>query len=432
MKKVLIITYHWPPGGGSPVLRWLKFSKYLREEGWEPVIYTSLDGEYPHIDHSNEKDIPENITVYRTKVWEPYRIYKLFTGQKKEEKISTGFLTENKKPKLTEKISVWVRGNFFIPDARKFWVKPSVRYLKKKLRENPVDAIVSTGPPHTVHLIARKLKLQLNIPWIADFRDPWTNIDFYHKLMLTKCGDRKHKKMEQKVLKSADITLTVSWNWAKDFQKLGSIRTEVIPNGFDEDDFNVPDIPLDKKFVITHIGSFNEDRNPATLWIVLSELSNDEEFRKDLVIRLIGKVDFKVIDAIKQAGLETNLKKVDYIEHAQVLKELKRSPVLLLPINNTPNLQGIIPGKLFEYLASRRPILMIGPENGDSARIIKESKSGFTFSYDAKEKMQEEILNMYNNFKKNRLVLPDSEINTYSKVNQTRQLAQLLSSIQNK
>ncbi|MBE9481851.1 MAG: glycosyl transferase family 1, partial [Bacteroidetes bacterium] len=175
MKKVLIITYYWPPSGGAGVQRWLKFVKYLREFGWEPIVYTPENPEAPDIDNSLEKDIPDNLTVIKRKIWEPYTAYKKFIGQEKEQKINAGFLSENKKPKLSENISVWIRGNFFIPDARKFWIKPSVKFLTNYLKNNPVDAMISSGPPHSMHMIALGLKQRLGIPWLADFRDPWTN-----------------------------------------------------------------------------------------------------------------------------------------------------------------------------------------------------------------------------------------------------------------
>ncbi|MEA3317025.1 MAG: glycosyl transferase family 1, partial [Bacteroidota bacterium] len=184
-KKVLIITYYWPPSGGAGVQRWLKFAKFLPKYGWNPIIYTPENGEIPVTDKSLHKDISKETKVIKRKIWEPYTWYKKFIGQKNNQKINVGFLSENQKPKFTEKISVWIRGNFFIPDARKFWIKPSVKFLKTYLKNNNVDAIISTGPPHSMHLIAMQLQKKLNLPWIADFRDPWTNIDFYEDLLLT-------------------------------------------------------------------------------------------------------------------------------------------------------------------------------------------------------------------------------------------------------
>ena len=191
MNRVLIISYYWPPSGGAGVQRWLKFSKYLRDFGWEPVIYTPENPESPDVDKSLLKDIPPGIEVIKKQIWEPYDAYKRFIGQKKDEKIQAGFLSEKKRNPLFENISVWIRGNFFIPDARRFWIKPSIRFLIKYLAAHPVNAIVSTGPPHSMHLIALGLKKKLNIPWLADFRDPWTTIDFYHQLHLTRQADKK-------------------------------------------------------------------------------------------------------------------------------------------------------------------------------------------------------------------------------------------------
>ena len=180
MRRVLIITYYWPPSGGSGVQRWLKMSKYLPENGWQPVIYTADDAEYPVEDKSLEKDVAPETEVIRRPIVEPYSFYKKFLGIKKGEKVKAGFINEGaKKTGWKESLSVWLRGNLFIPDARCWWIKPSVRYLKKYLKEHPVDAMISTGPPHSMHLIARALHKKFNIPWVADFRDPWTDIDFY-------------------------------------------------------------------------------------------------------------------------------------------------------------------------------------------------------------------------------------------------------------
>ncbi|MFI5134679.1 MAG: hypothetical protein ACHQD9_02380, partial [Chitinophagales bacterium] len=186
MKKVLILTYYWPPSGGAGVQRWLKMVKYLPQFGWQPIVYTAKDAEYPIHDPSLEKDVPKEAEVIRQKIWEPYDLYKKFIGQKKEEKVYSGFLSEKKKPGFAQRASVWIRGNLFIPDARCFWIKPSRKFLISYLKKNPVDAMVSTGPPHTTHMIALGIKKKLNIPWIVDFRDPWTQIDFYNQLHLTR------------------------------------------------------------------------------------------------------------------------------------------------------------------------------------------------------------------------------------------------------
>jgi len=430
MKKVLIITYYWPPSGGAGVQRWLKFVKYLGQFGWEPIVYTPENPEAPAIDTSLLKDIPANITVLKQPIWEPYNLYKGFIGQKKGEKINASFLTEKKKPGLAEKISVWIRGNWFIPDARKFWIKPSVKFLSDYLKKNHVDVIVSTGPPHSMHLIALGLRKQLNIPWLADFRDPWTDIDFYDKLMLTKGSDEMHKNLERDVLKTADCILAVGWKMAEDLKKIGGRNIEVIPNGFDEDDFPNREIKLDEKFSISHIGAMNADRNPSMLWTALSELLTEKEsLRNDLNIHFIGKTDYSVLNDLDKFQLSPYVTKTEYLPHEKTTQAMQTSQILLLALNNTPNTMGVISGKLFEYLAANRPILAIGKENGDAARIIKESGAGTVCDFEDKTKMKKEIGQLYELFKQKNLTIASSNIDRYSRKVQAGTLAGLLDRI---
>ena len=431
IKKVLIITYYWPPSGGAGVQRWLKFVKYLREYGWEPVVFTVEGGEVPVLDYSLKKDIPDNVEVLREPIWEPYTFYKKIIGQKKEDKIQTGFLTENKKPKLMERFSIWVRGNLFIPDARKFWIKPSVKNLSNYLNENKVDAIVSNGPPHTTHMIGLALKNKFNIPWLADFRDPWTNIDFYDKLMLSKWADKKHHRLEDAVIKHADALVTVSPNWAKDFKDKSKRDFNVIYNGFDEKDFTDKEVELDQKFSIVHIGSMNKDRNPHNLWKVLGEICSEiEGFSKDLEIKMVGPTDIAIKKALHENNLNENLNKIDYVPHSEVVTYLLGAQLLLLPINDTPNSLGVIPGKLFEYLAARRPIICIGPLKGDSCRIINETEAGYTFSFNNKSDLKTTLISLYNEFTETgKVECSSNSIEKFSRRNLTGQMAELLNEI---
>lgn len=428
MKRVLIITYYWPPSGGGGVQRWLKFVKYLREFGWEPVVYTPENPEAPAIDYSLKADIPDNLTVIKIKIWEPYSFYKKITGLNPDNKIKTGFLTEKKKPSLTENISVWIRGNFFIPDARKFWIKPSVRFLSKYLTENPVNAIISTGPPHSMHMIALGIKQNLGIPWLADFRDPWTNIDFYDQLKLSRFADMKHRRLEKKVLTSADKIITVSWNWTKDFEKLGAKNIEVITNGFDPDDFTFLQDENDnqKNFEICHIGSMNKDRNPFKLWEALKELCDTlDGFAERLKITFIGQTDISVKESLKENKLLNYTVFEEYKPHKEVLKIAKNATVLLLALNDTPNVEGIIPGKLFEYLALQRPVLCIGSTTGDSAKIIRETNSGVVVGFDRKK----DIINFFRDMYKRPGVLRETnriKIEKYSRKELTAKITQIL------
>ena len=433
MRKFLIITYYWPPSGGAGVQRWLKFIKYLRQFGWEPIVYTPENGEIPVTDKSLEKDIPENLTVLKQPIWEPYSVYKKLVGQKKEEKINTGFLTEKNKPRLVEKISVWIRGNFFIPDARKFWIKPSVKFLTNYLQKNQIDIIISSGPPHSMHLIAAELKKAMNIKWIADFRDPWTDIDFYEDLMLTKWADKKHHELEKMVLLNADRVICIGETMKNELaQKVenGLNKFEVISNGYDEDDLSTGVIEMDKKFSIAHIGTMVKSRNPQILWRTLSQLTKeDENFANTLEIKLVGKIDITITKSIEQYNLQKFLKKTEYLSHAEIIKVQQQSQVLLLLINDTKNAKGILTGKFFEYLSAKRPILAIGPENGDAAKILSETGSGVISEFNNEGVLKKNILHYYELFKIGNLKIESKETHQYSRRELTKKLSNILSSL---
>jgi len=430
MKKVLIITYYWPPMGGGGVQRWLKTTKYLREFGWEPVIFTTENAEISMYDESLISDIQSGTEVIRVPIWEPFGLYKILMG-KKNEKINPGFLQKKKGNNYLQKLSVWVRGNFFIPDAKKFWYKPAVKKLNLFLMENSIDVIVSTGPPHTTHLIAQKVTQKFNIPWMADFRDPWTNIDFYHQLKLTSWADKKHKRLEQSVLKDASKTVTVSKSWAKDFLRISGIEPVVINNGYDPADFeNVEQLLLDKKFSITHTGSLNKDRNPFIFWEVINDLvQEDNEFSADLEIKLIGPVDITVTQAIEKHNLISKTTLIDSLPHKEVLIHLMQSQILLLPLNDVPNIDGVIPGKMYEYFGAKRPIICIGKEDGDAAKIIKETQTGIVVGFTDSKKLKEEILRMYQDYKKDILQVSAKNYTKYSRRKLASEIADVLNEI---
>ena len=430
MKKVLIISYYWPPGSGAGVQRWLKFSKYLRDFGWEPIIYTPHNPEYPEADSSLEADIPEGTQVLRQKIWEPYQLYKCFSGRKQSEKIQAGFLSENKEPGLSDRIATWLRGNLFIPDARKYWIKPSVRYLTGWLKENHIDAMVSTGPPHSMHMIALGLKERTGIPWLADFRDPWTQIDFYHHLMLTRWADARHKHMEAKVLCQADRVVTVSPGCAEGLKAISGRSVEVITNGYDPDDFmDVPDFDY-QFFSITHLGSMNADRNPENLWAALAALiEGDPLLKEKLKIRLIGKTDISVIKNLTRLGLLRYTEQRPFLPHQEAIRQAANSAILLLALNNTPNVMGIAPGKMYEYLAMKRPILAIGPANGNAADIISETNSGYTLPFNDTETMINVLKKWINKYQKRTLCMENQHTERYTRERLCEQVADRLNHI---
>ncbi len=428
-KKLLIITYYWPPSGGAGVQRWLKFVKYLREFEWEPVVYTVANGEFPEIDNSLEKDIPENITVLKQPTWEPYNFYKIFIGRKKNEKIHAGFLTEKKKIGLLQNIAVWIRGNIFIPDARMFWIKPSVKFLQSYLSKNKVDAMVSTGPPHSCHLIALALKNKMGIKWLADFRDPWTNIDFYKDLKLTSWADKKHQRLEKEVVAKADCVLTIGKTMQEEFAKQFNRNIELITNGFDEEDISEEKV-LDKKFSIAHIGTMVKTRNPVVLWKSLSDLIKEgHEIKNNLELKLVGKVDYVAQQSIEEFGLTQFVNRIDYMTHDEVTRVQQQSQILLLIVNNTPNAKGVITGKIFEYLLAKRPVICIGPVDGDAAHVINETNAGEVVNYDDTKKMKAILLQYYQLFKVGKLNSESKNVEKYSRKNLTKQLSNILNKL---
>lgn len=433
MKRVLVITYYWPPSGGAGVQRWLKFVKYLRGFGWEPVVYTPSNPEFPETDLSLSKDIPDGLEVIKRPIREPYDAYRRFLGRKKDEKINAAFLSENKKNSFLENVSVWIRGNFFIPDARRFWIKPSVEFLLEYLSARPVQAVISTGPPHSMHLIAMKVCRRLHLPWLADFRDPWTNIDFYRDLRLTARADALHRKLEKQVLSEASAVTVISRGMAGDFSRIHPRTYEVITNGYDPEDLQRDGHELpDSKFSIAHIGTLVSTRNPLTLWSALQELlKEDQGLASDLEIKLVGKVDYKVFESLESHGLTGFVRKIDYLPHDQVVKCQQQSRVLLLIINNTPNAGMILTGKFFEYLAARRPVLCLGPPDGDAAAILNETGAGLLAGFGDVDTMKTHIRSLYRDYREGKDFSGGRDIGKYSRKELTGRLASLLDSLAN-
>lgn len=373
MKRVLIITYYWPPNGGAGVYRWLKFSKYLPQYGWQPVIYTPENPELTAEDNALLRDIAPEVEVVKHPITEPFSLYKRFTGRKQEERVQTAFLNEGGKRGWKEDLALWIRSNLFIPDARVWWVKPSISFLTRYLKEHPVDAIITTGPPHSMHLIGLGLKRALGIMWIADFRDPWTDIDYYGQLTLTDWADRKHHRLEREVLRAADKVITVSWSWAKDLAALGGREVEVVTNGYDPDDVPSPPVNVDEAWSLVHIGSMSATRNCPGLWKLLAELvRTDAEFAEQFKLRFVGPVDLSIIESVSSVGLGDHIERLGRLSHSEAMREMQRARVLLLPINDTTNSAGILPGKVFEYLSVGRPILAVGPGDGDIVKVLGE------------------------------------------------------------
>jgi len=422
---VLIITYYWPPAGGPGVQRWLKFCNYLPNYGVKPIVYIPENPDYPIVDQQIASEISQDIKVIKKPILEPYKIASFF-NRKSSKSISKGVIPEESKQSFIQKLLLWVRGNFFIPDARKFWVKPSINFLEKEIPKLKVDAIITTGPPHSVHLIGKGLKEKLNIKWYADFRDPWTSIGYHNKLKLTQRSQQKHLKLENQVLNTADHIIVTSYGTEKEFLKLTNQPIHVITNGYDAENFK-EDVVLDKKFTIAHIGSLLSDRNPIVLWKVLSEIINENEsFKQNFQLKLAGVLSEKVLNSLTEYNLLSYTNQLGYLTHSEAIKHQKSSQVLLIIEIDSEETKQIIPGKVFECVAANRPIIGIGPKDADFFKIIKMSNSGNVFSYKMYKELKKHVLYLYDKFSAQQLVVNSNYTEQFSRENLTKQLSKIL------
>ena len=381
-KKVLIITYYWPPSGGAGVQRWLKFSKYLPDLGWEPIVFTPENPGFDLRDYSLLEDVHPDIEVLKFPIWEPYKIFKIVSGR---QKLNQGQILEDQKTSLFKKLAVWLRGNLFVPDPKRFWIKPSIEYVLSILEANEVKHIITTGPPHSIHLIGKGLKLKNPaLTWIADFRDPWTEWTILKRMSISRPIWKIHKRMEQEVLKMADLTLATSPTAAEEFQALGARKVLHITNGFDKADYPVTFDHSDKDyFQMTYVGMLSVERNPKTLWEALNELCAKEGFSKKFRLNITGIISPVVRHQIEELShLAQHVNFQDSINHKEVFALYQRSNLLLLLQSNEEGSFSQLPGKLFEYLGSKRPIMALGYPGSDIDQILSETNAGKLFSYD--------------------------------------------------
>ncbi|WP_334125286.1 glycosyltransferase [Empedobacter brevis] len=427
MKKILIITYYWPPAGGPGVQRWLKFTKYLPEFGYETYVYIPENPSYPILDDTLAKDVNPKVKLIKNKIWEPYQLAEKLNPKNKAYK--GGHFEKKENQSLLSKLSVFVRGNFFIPDARKFWVNPSAEYLKNFLQKENIDTIVTSGPPHSLHLIGLKLKKQLpNIKWLADFRDPWTQISYHKELKLTSWAAKKHEDLEREVMQKADVILATSYADGENFKKIGAKWVEVITNGFEE--VKQQTEKDQKYFHLTYSGGLEILRNPASLWKALSEIIvENQSFKEDFKLDFYGSLADDVKQTIIDQGLENNLIVHGYVSHQESLNAINAANILLLTNFDNQASKGIIPGKLFEYMATGNPILAIGPTDADVEKILQKTEAGNYFMPQQVEEMKGFILSVYKQWLVNpnqKFETNEKEVQQFNRKNLTSKLVEVM------
>jgi glycosyltransferase involved in cell wall biosynthesis len=376
LKTVLVITYYWPPAGGPGVQRALKFCKYLPQFGWRPVVLTVAEGEYPAIDKSLTEGIAADLAVCKTASLEPFAWYRRFTGKKTGEKISTFVLTEDSQGGLKNRLAAFIRGNFFIPDGRIGWKPFAVKKGMEIIRREKIDLIFSTAPPMSTHLIAKTLAQKSGLPWVADFRDPWTDVFYYHNLKRTRAALSLDRRLERSVLRAADAVVTVSPTIKKLLQNKVENDYFIIANGYDPDDFNgIAPLPDDGLMHILHAGHLAVNQNPAALWRAL-RLMAEERRLGDLCIDFYGSIHSNVQRSLKENGLEAHCRFYDYKPHHEIIAAMKRAALLFFVVPDTSYARGIPTSKLFDYMGAGRPILGIGPVDGDAADILRQTGAG--------------------------------------------------------
>lgn len=404
----------------------MKFVKYLPENGIQPHVYIPENPTYPIIDSELEKEVSDKAIIIKKRIFEPYGLASFFS-KKDTTKISSGIIPNQRKQSLLQKILLYIRGNAFIPDARVLWVKPSIKFLEQYIQEHKIETIITTGPPHSIHLIGLGLKQKLAVKWIADFRDPWTTIGYHSELKLSASSLEKHKNLESKVLTTADSIVVTSATTKKEFQNLTTKPISVITNGYDVE--KIEKLPLDEKFTLAHIGSFLSQRNPRILWKCLKEIIKENPtFKEDFQLKLIGSVSAEVLQTIAEFKLDSYVNNLGYLSHSEAVSQQRSSQVLLLIEINSEITKSIIPGKLFEYMVSDRPILALGPENSDFESIIKSTNTGVFHQYDEYDELKETILSFYEKYKTNSLKAQAVGLQKYSRKNLTKELVQVINS----
>lgn len=426
-EKVLIITYYWPPAGGPGVQRWLKFVKYLPDFDMIPYVYVPENPSYPIQDAGLIREVSEKAIVIKKKIREPYQWAALFS-KKSTQKISSGIIPAAQKQSVLQKFLLWVRGNIFIPDARFLWVKPSVHFLKSYIEKEGITTIITSGPPHSLHLIGQQLRASMQVKWIADFRDPWTTIGYHKALKLSRYAAKIHRDLERQVLQNADHIIVTSPTTKQEFSVLTSQPISVITNGYDTE--QVPPQSLDSSFTLAHIGSLLSERNPTILWEVLAELVYENpQFATDFSLKLIGKISEDVLQSIFHYKLDAYVNNLGYVAHDEAVAHQRKSQVLLLIEIDSPDTCSIIPGKLFEYMVSGRPIVALGPKGSDIAEIVQSTNTGTFFTYTEKDALKQKISELYAQYQEGSLQAHPLGLQRYSRKQLTQVLVQLIHSV---
>jgi len=422
---VLIISYYWPPSGGPGVQRWLKFVKYLPEFNIEPILFIPKNANYPLLDKSLSDDVNKDLKVIQFPITEISGFLPKF---KFLNSVRSGNISKPHNQSLLQKIIFFIRGNLFIPDMKIFWKSSSVNFLSDYLPKNNIDTIITTGPPHSVHLIGLELKRKLNINWISDFRDPWVKLNYLNRFHLLPFSRKSHISLRNKVLINSNAVIVTSERLKDLFSNITS-NIYKITNGFD---YIIKENNLDNKFSISHIGSLYPERNPKFLWDSLEELF-EGSFKKDLQINFIGNTSEKIKKELSRRKFHNHVRFYDYVDYNRALELMCSSQALLMIEVNDEESSYAIPGKLFDYLNSKRPIISIGPNISEVSEILNNTNSGRFFNYHDKRNLKLYINQLYKSYKNGTNIISDkSKIDMFKRINLTKKLSEVIVTVDKK
>ena len=422
-KKVLIISYYWPPAGGPGVQRWMKFVKYLPEYNIKPILYIPENPNYPIYDYSLNDEVSENLEIIKNPITE---ISNIISNSKSLNLIRSGNIPNPKEQSLFQRLLFFIRGNLFIPDMKILWKNKSIDFIENYLSKTKIDVVITTGPPHSLHLIGYELKKRLNIKWISDFRDPWVNLNYLNRFHLLPSVKRRHKKLRDKVLINSNSVIVTS-------EKLKKLYKEIAPNIFkitNGYDYEYSTVNIDSKFSISHIGSLYPERNPKYLWDIIDEICiNNEEFRSNLQINFIGNTSEKIIKYLSNKTFKSCVNFFDYVDYKRAIEFMCSSQILLMVEVNDNDSSYAIPGKLFDYLNSKRPIIAIGPDKSEVNQILYDTNAGKFFNYNESINLKLHIENLYNQYEMGSISYDAKNISIYRRKNLTEELSKIINKV---
>ena len=422
-KKVLIISYYWPPAGGPGVQRWMKFVKYLPEYNIKPILYIPENPNYPIYDYSLNDEVSEKLEIIKNPITE---ISNIISNSKSLNLIRSGNIPNPKEQSLFQRLLFFIRGNLFIPDMKILWKNKSIDFIENYLSKTKIDVVITTGPPHSLHLIGYELKKRLNIKWISDFRDPWVNLNYLNRFHLLPSVKRRHKKLRDKVLINSNSVIVTT-------EKLKKLYKEIAPNIFkitNGYDYEYSTVNIDSKFSISHIGSLYPERNPKYLWDIIDEICiNNEEFRSNLQINFIGNTSEKIIKYLSNKTFKSCVKFFDYVDYKRAIEFMCSSQILLMVEVNDNDSSYAIPGKLFDYLNSKRPIIAIGPDKSEVNQILYDTNAGKFFNYNESINLKLHIENLYNQYEMGSISYDAKNISIYRRKNLTEELSKIINKV---